>query len=122
MCVARRDKIVVKRPIWFSTRGLTTVNQRCYLYHFFSKGLDGKKDLHIIVCDISKAFDQVQHIKGLIYKFYENGISGCLLVWFIDYWKDHHQKVVIGGQQPEKDIIKGGVPEGSMLGPLLFQV
>ena len=101
--------------------GDSTVNQLSYLYHIFSKALDEKKDVHIIFCDISKAFDRVWH-KGLIYKLRKIGIGGSLLLWFIDYLKDRHQKVVIRGQQSEEGIIKAGVPQGSVLGPLLFLV
>jgi hypothetical protein len=101
--------------------GDSTVNQLSYLYHFFSKALDEKKDVHIIFCDISKAFDRVWHT-GLIYKLRRVGISGCLLLWFIDYLHDRHQKVVIRGQQSEEGLIKAGVPQGSVLGPLLFLI
>ena len=101
--------------------GDSTVNQLSYLYHVLSKALDEKKEVFIVFCDISKAFDRVWH-KGLIYKLQKIGISGTLLLWFINYLHDRHQSVVIRGQKSEEGVIKAGVPQGSVLGPLLFLI
>ena len=46
----------------------STVNQLAYMCHEFCKALDAKKDVRIVFCDISKAFDRVWH-QGLLYKF-----------------------------------------------------
>jgi hypothetical protein len=101
--------------------GDSTVNQLSFLYHTFCEALDQKKDVHIVFCDISKAFDRVWH-SGLIYKLRKIGICGRLLDWFIDYLRERHQRVVIRGQESQTGIIKAGVPQGSVLGPLLFLV
>ena len=101
--------------------GDSTTNQLSFLYHTFCKALDEKKDVHIIFFDIRKAFDRVYH-KGLIYKLRKIGIYGNLLVWFIDYLHERHQRVIIRGQESEKGLIKAGVPQGSVLGPLLFLI
>ena len=101
--------------------GDSTVNQLSYLYHVFSEALDKKKDVHIVFCDISKAFDRVWH-DGLIYKLKKFGIHGDLLNWFKDYLTDRQQKVIIRGQHSELGHIKAGVPQGSIVGPMLFLV
>ncbi len=101
--------------------GDSTVNQLAFLYNFLCKSLDEKKDVHIVFCDISKAFDRVWH-KGLIHKLKNIGITGSLLQWFIDYLHDRYQKVVISGQTSSEGLIKAGVPQGSVLGPLLFLI
>ena len=101
--------------------GDSTVHQLSYLYHTFCKALDEKKEVHIVFCDISKAFDRVWH-KGLLYKLKKAGISGNLLAWFANYLSDRYQQVVIRGQNSEKGLIKAGVPQGSVLGPLLFLI
>jgi hypothetical protein len=101
--------------------GDSTVNQLSFLYHTFCEALDKKKDVHIVFCDISKAFDRVWH-EGLIYKLQKIGICGTLLLWFKDYLRNRMQKVIIRGQQSETGIIKAGVPQGSVLGPLLFLI
>ena len=99
--------------------GDSTVNQLSFLYHTFCEALDNKKDIHIVFCDISKAFDRVWH-KGLVHKLKKIGIHGRLLEWFMDYLSDRYQAVVVRGQSSEKGLIKAGVPQGSVLGPLLF--
>ena len=101
--------------------GDSTVNQSSFLYHTFCEALDSKKDIHIVFCDISKAFDRVWH-KGLVHKLKKMGIHGRLLDWFMDYLSDHYQVVVVWGQTSEKGLIKAGVPQGSVLGPLLLLI
>ena len=101
--------------------GDSTVNQLVYLYDYFSNALDKKKDVHIVFCDITKAFDRVWH-KGLIYKLKENGVEGNLLSWLENYLQDRKQRVTLGGQHSSWCNIKAGVPQGSVLGPLMFIV
>ena len=101
--------------------GDSTTNQLSYIYHTIAEALDKKKDVCIIFCDISKAFDRVWH-KGLIFKLKKAGVGGPLLHWFTDYLSNRHQSVVIRGQKSELGHIKAGVPQGSVLGPLLFLI
>jgi hypothetical protein len=101
--------------------GDSTVNQLVHLYHTFCEALDKKKEVRIVFCDISKAFDRVWH-DGLAYKLKAMGIKGTLLEWFIDYLHDRKQRVVIKGQASEWGTIEAGVPQGSVLGPLLFLI
>ena len=51
------------------------------MYHEFCKALDDKKDVRIVFCDISKAFNRVWH-QGLSFKLRKIGINGDLLGWF----------------------------------------
>ena len=74
-----------------------------------------------IFLDISKAFDKVWH-EGLLFKLKCNGISGTLLNFFENYLFNRHQRVVLNGQESDWMTIKAGVPQGSVLGPLLFLV
>ena len=69
--------------------------------------------------DISKAFDKVWH-EGLLYKLESLGISGNLLNLFHSFLNDRHQRVVLNGQHFDWAPILAGVPQGSILGPLLF--
>ena len=101
--------------------GDSTVHQLSYLYHEFCKALDEKKEVRIVFCDISKAFDKVWH-EGLIFKLKRMGISGSLLEWFKDYLSNRLQRVIIRGQHSLWGLIKAGVPQGSVLGPLLFLI
>ena len=101
--------------------GDSTVNQLSYLYHTFAEALDKKKDVHIVFCDVKKAFDRVWH-RGLLYKLQKAGVFGTLLEWFKNYLSDRYQQVVVRGETSELGLIKAGVPQGSILGPLLFLI
>ena len=116
-----RDKNLISKDQSGFQPGDSTVNQLTYLYDFFCKALDDKKDVHIVFCDIAKAFDRVWH-KGLIYKLKMCGVGGALLDWFHDYLYERYQRVIIRGQKSELGLIRAGVPQGSVLGPLLFLV
>lgn len=99
----------------------STINQLSYMYHQFSDALDKKKDVRIVFCDVSKAFDKVWH-RGIIFKLKQFGIENKLLDWFSNYLDNRKQRVIIKGQNSEWGIIEAGVPQGSVLGPLLFIV
>ena len=103
------------------TAGDSTINQLVDIYNSFCKALDEGKEIRAVFCDISKAFDRVWH-KGLLYKLRTAGISGNLLFWFQDYLTNRKQRVVISGQCSDLIDIKAGVPQGSILGPLLFLI
>ena len=104
----------------FTPRDSTT-NQLTFLYNTFSEALDSGKEVRVVFCDISKAFDQVWH-NGLLCKLKAAGITGTLLDWFKDYLADRKQRVVIPGVMSDWNDIKAGVPQGSILGPLLFLI
>ena len=74
-----------------------------------------------VFLDISKAFDKVWH-DGIIYKLTQNGISGNLLNLLEDFLKERKQRIVLNGQVSTWKNINAGVPQGSILGPLLFLV
>ena len=116
----RDNNLITSRQSGFIP-GDSTVNQLAHLYHLFSEALDKKKDIRIVFCDISKAFDRVWH-KGLLYKLENIGIRGPLLQWFKNYLSNRQQRVIINGNESSWGDILAGVPQGSVLGPLLFLV
>ena len=81
--------------------------------------LDVGKEVRAVFCDISKAFDRVWH-RGLLFKLESVGIVGNLLQWFTDYLNCRKQLVTLSGVKSEILNISAGVPQGSILGPLLF--
>ena len=75
-----------------------------------------------VFLDISKAFDKVLH-DGLIFKLQENGISRSLLKVLKQFLTNRKQRVVLNGQSSSwTNNVKAGVPQDSILGPLLFLI
>ena len=101
--------------------GDSTVNQLVDVYNTFCKALDEGKEVRALFCDISKAFDRVWH-EGFLFKLSLAGIKGQLLDWCSDYLDNRFQRVVVPGAQSDWTSIKAGVPQGSILGPLLFLI
>ncbi len=99
----------------------STVNQLIHICNNIYKGLDLSKDVCLVFLDVSKAFDKVYH-RGLMYKLEQMGISGNLLKWIESYLNGRSQKVVINGVESNPRYINASVPQGSILGPLLFLV
>ncbi|MCG8048840.1 MAG: reverse transcriptase domain-containing protein [Candidatus Thiodiazotropha endolucinida] len=101
--------------------GDSTVNQLVDIYNTFCKALDDGKEVRAIFCDVSKAFDRVWH-RGLLYKLKQAGIDTTLLQWLVSYLSNRKQRVVIPGACSDWVSIEAGVPQGSILGPLLFLI
>ena len=99
------------------------VNQLLYLVSEIYESFECQNSLEVraVFLDISKAFDKVWH-DGLIFKLKQNGIRGNLLNFFTSYLEDRQQRVGINGSYSEYSLIESGVPQGSVLGPLLFLV
>ena len=91
------------------------------IYHQICQTFDNNQYACMVFCDVSKAFDRVWH-KGLLFKLKEYGINGALLNWISDYLDNRKQKVVIKSCHSNTKLITAGVPQGSVLGPLLFLI
>ena len=72
-----------------------------------------------LLIDLKKAFDTIDH-RILLRKLYSYGIRGSMLKWMESYLTDRLQYVVLDGKVSETHDFKCGVPQGSILGPLLF--
>ena len=102
-------------------RGDSTVNQLTHLTNKITEALDKRKDVCLVFLDITKAFDKVWH-KGLLFKLRQLSLSNVILKWFSSYLLNRRQQVIIDGVSSSELFITAGVPQGSILGPLLFLI
>ena len=103
--------------------GDSCTNQLLSITHNIHSFFDDYSSLETrgVFLDMSKAFDKVWH-DGLIYKLQNFGISGKLLYLLKDFLSNRSQRVTLNGQYSEWKDVKAGVPQGSILGPLLFLI
>ena len=103
--------------------GDSCVNQLISITHDIYKAFDANPSLEVrgVFLDLSKAFDKVWHY-GLLYKLRRMGICGEYLGLIDSFLSDRFQRVLLNGQTSKWSQIKAGVPQGSVLGPLLFLV
>ena len=101
--------------------GDSTVNQLLRICNDLCTSFDTGINTQAVYLDISKAFDRVWHT-GLISKLKAIGIRGKNVKWFRDYLSCRMQATVVKGEKCNLKRVLAGVPQGSVLGPLLFLI
>ena len=86
-----------------------------------AKNSDEGFQTDVAILDFSKAFDTVPHNK-LLYKLETYGIRGNMHKWIYSFLCKRHMKVVVDGEHSDEAKVLSGVPQGTVLGPLLFLV
>ena len=102
-------------------RGDSTVKQLLSITHEIYKAFEQGKELRAVFLDISRAFDRVWH-EGLIHKLKVIGIEGEMLDILTSFLKNRKQRVTLDGECSDWADLEAGVPQGSILGPILFLI
>jgi len=87
----------------------------------FANCLNDDSQVDCVFLDFSKAFDRVLHCR-LCSKLYYYGIRGPLLLWIKYYLSNRQQRVIVDGSSSYSSKVISGVPQGTVLAPLLFYV
>ena len=132
--ISKLEKIVRDRSVQFCLnlqafcgqqfayqQNKSTLSQLLLCYNDWAGSRNATIATDVVILNFCKAFDSVPH-ERLLYKLKQYGIGGALLNWFRDFFTDRQQRVIVRGSLTSWSHVKSGVPQGTILGPILFLI
>ena len=102
-------------------KGKSCLSQLLHVFDDWARERNKGKTTDVIFLDLSKAFDSVPHVR-LITKIKAYGIQGPLLSWLNSFLINRNQRVIVRGTYSKWTKVTSGVPQGTVLGPIMFLI